>query len=418
MGNPGLEAVVAITEHELLAGAGERIERFRKADATIRVVTADGWAVGGAQVHIEEVRQAFLVGCQANPLLRYTDPQQEATYEREFAALMNYATLASFGWSWYEQAPGQTQAAHLEAQARWCKKHGIVTKGHPLIFHEGYPDWAPADAEEARQVLRARVADTVSRFAGLVDIWDVINEATVSARHDNGVGHWVKRDGVEKTVSAALTWAHAANPKATLLYNDWNVGPNYEALAQYLIDSKQPVDAFGIQSHMHKGEWPIERAWEVCETYSTFGKPLHFTELTVLSGEHAWSPPRPDPWPTTLEGEARQADYVEKLYTVLFSHPAVAAITWWDFADGAWLGAPAGLVRENLSPKPAYDRLIKLLKGQWWTRADLMTSGDGTAAFRGFLGRYRITVSTPARAKVKTMELRPGKRNTLTVKLD
>ena len=59
------------------------------------------------------------------------------------------------------------------------------------------------------------------------------------------------------------------------------------------------MDAIGIQSHMHGGEWPLEKAWQVCETYARFGRPLHFTELTVLSGEHGWE--RPRPWPTTPE---------------------------------------------------------------------------------------------------------------------
>ena len=48
-----------------------------------------------------------------------------------------------------------------------------------------------------------------------------------------------------------------------------------------------------------------------------------------------------------------------KFYTALFAHPAVQAITWWDFSDlGAWLGAPAGWLRRDMSPKPVYDRLM------------------------------------------------------------
>ena len=110
------------------------------------------------------------------------------------------------------------------------------------------------------------------------------------------------------------------------------------------------------------GQWPLEKAWTVCETYGRFGKPLHFTELTVLSGrlkdpnDNDWHKARTD-WPSTPEGEAAQAEYGAKLYTVLFSHPAVEAITWWDFSDyRSWQGAPSGLVREDMTPKPLYDR--------------------------------------------------------------
>lgn len=174
------------------------------------------------------------------------------------------------------------------------------------------------------------------------------------------------------------------------------------------------MDAIGIQSHMHNGEWTIPRAWELCQTYARFGRPLHFTELTVVSGEHGWER---KPWPTTPEGEARQAEYVAKLYTVLFSHPSVEAITWWDLMDGGWQDAPAGLVRADLSPKPAYERLMKKIKGDWWTALDRKTGPDGAARFRGFLGDYRITVTTPETMVTREMVIRRGTANAVTVSL-
>jgi len=38
-------------------------------------------------------------------------------------------------------------------------------------------------------------------------------------------------------------------------------------------------------------------------------------------------------WKSTPEGEALQAEEAVKLYRLLFSHPAVQAITWWDLSD-------------------------------------------------------------------------------------
>ena len=75
---------------------------------------------------------------------------------------------------------------------------------------------------------------------------------------------------------------------------------------------------------------------------------------------------------------------------MLFSHPAVEAITWWDFADlGSWQGAPAGLVRKDMTPKPAYEALTRLIKGKWWTgEAKLTTDAAGKVRFRGYLGAY------------------------------
>lgn len=372
----------------LLAEAQARIDACRKADVTIAVHTADGRPAPGARVRVEQRTHAFLFGCNAFPVLTYTDPEQEARYQRAFTGLCNYATLG-FYWGAYEAQPGETRREHLARQARWCREQGITVKGHPLVWHELYPAWGPAATEETRERLRERVTDIVSGFAGLIDIWDVVNEATVSARYDNGVGHWATRDGTVALVSEALGWARAAHPQATLLYNDYNLSLTYEELAAALT-ARNSVDALGIQSHMHTGEWTLKRVWEACETYARFGKPLHFTETTAISGEHGWE--RERPWRSTPEGEARQAAYVEQFYTLLFSHPAVHAITWWDLMDGGWMGAPAGLVRADLTPKPAYERLQALINGQWRTDTEVTTDAEGNATVRGFYGDYAVTV--------------------------
>src|SRR5581483_41360 len=76
----------------------------------------------------------------------------------------------------------------------------------------------------------------------------------------------------------------------------------------------------------------------------------------------------------------------------LFSHPAVQAITWWDFTDaGAWMGAPAGLLRKDMTPKPAFARLMQLIHQQWWTDVQLQTDRIGACTTRAFLGDYEIT---------------------------
>ena len=215
-------------------------------------------------------------------------------------------------------------------------------------------------------------------------------------------------------VETALGWARDAGkglPKnslpETFLYNDYNTGQDNVALLTRLqTDGKLP-DAVGLQSHMHGGEWPLTKVWAVCQTFARFGRPIHFTETTVISG-----PRRDNPtdatltgWDTTPEGEATQAAYVAQFYTVLFSHPSVRAITWWDFSDqGAWQGAPAGLVRKDMSPKPAYTRLLDLIHHQWWTNAAGRTDPRGTLTRRVFYGDYRVTV-TNAQGRTVTRTL-------------
>ena len=147
--------------------------------------------------------------------------------------------------------------------------------------------------------------------------------------------------------------------------------------------------------------------------------PLNFTENTILSGKQGWElTQRGEDWPSTPEGEAAQAREVERFYTMLYSHPAVAAITWWDFSDrAAWQRAPAGFLRKDMSPKPAYEVLHRLIKEKWWTRTTVRTDAQGKAAFRGTVGQYRIAVTAAGRtAEPQTLELRRGPANQITVR--
>jgi hypothetical protein len=97
-------------------------------------------------------------------------------------------------------------------------------------------------------------------------------------------------------------------------------------------------------------------------------------------------------WPTIPEGEERQAAQAVEHYKTLFAHPLVEGITWWDSSDGGWLNAPAGLLRKDGSSKPAYEELMKLIKGEWWVSPRRMTTDDsGQIQLTCFLGDYKIT---------------------------
>jgi GH35 family endo-1,4-beta-xylanase len=151
---------------------------------------------------------------------------------------------------------------------------------------------------------------------------------------------------------------------------------------------------------MHPGYWGEDTMLAMVDRFARFGLPLYLTESTLLSG-HLMPPEIVDlndyqieSWPSTPEGEARQADELVRHYRSLVGHPAVEAITYWGITDaGAWLGAPVGLVRADGSTKPSYDALHSLIKGEWWLPPTTMrTDAEGRLAVTGFFGDY--TAST------------------------
>ena len=98
-----------------------------------------------------------------------------------------------------------------------------------------------------------------------------------------------------------------------------------------------------------------------------------------------------DTWPSTLEGEERQAREITEMYSVLFAHPLVEAVTTWDFNDGCWLKAPSGFVYMDNREKPSYYALQKLIHGEWETHNVVNTDENGYITFTGFKGNYTVS---------------------------
>ncbi len=392
--DPRLQAYQAAV---LPAVTQTRLRKYRMADLTVLERDVKGRPFPGAHVTVRQTRHAFLFGSNIFGLrLDDAGPAQRA-YRERFASLFNFATLP-FYWGSFEATQGKPDYPRLDTMARWCLAHGIAPKGHPLVWHDVYPAWAPKEPDAAIPLLRDRTTDLITHYKDTIRVWDVVNEAN-SPNVATGEGAWIKRDGPAKVVETALGWARAAGKgkPITFLYNDYRLDDaNVALLAQMKRDGRLP-DAIGMQSHMHGGTWSLADVWAKCETFAQFGRPLHFTETTVLSGprrtDDTLTHP-PSDWLSTTEGEAAQAEYVSRLYTLLFSHPAVRAITWWDLSDaGAWQNAPAGLLRKDMTPKPAYSRLMSLIHKNWWTDAQGRTGASGQYTIRAFYGNHTITAT-------------------------
>lgn len=379
-------------DSELLAQADARIRQHRKAQGRVTLKTPNGQPLPGAKIHLEQVRHHFLFGCNFFMFDRCGDPAMEAAYRAQFADVFNYGTLG-FYWGFYERNPGKPDYAYTDRVLEWTAARSIRAKGHPLVWDHpaGSPRWLPDDDAEIEKLSKRRVTEIVSRFGDRLDIWDVVNEATHLPDKANStrMAAWALEYGPVPYVTEHLKLARAANPNATLLVNDYRIDPPYLELLRRIRaqGGDKCFDAVGIQSHMHDGPWAASKTWDTCDRYAALNLPLHFTETTVVSG------PRLAPgehWgPTTPELEERQAEQAARFYTILFSHPSVAAITWWDFSDrGAWQRAAAGWVRQNMAPKPVYLRMRELIKKRWWTDETATTDQNGAADFNAFFGSY------------------------------
>ncbi len=376
----------------------QRIRQHRTAETTLTILSADGKPLANAPVTIRQTRHRFLFGSNAFGIDPANASPAQQAYQAHFSELLNFATLP-FYWGSYERQAGQPSFDRVKAMADWCHANRIRTKGHPLAWQQVFPRWAmEKPIDEVWRLQLGRITRDVSAFAGIIDTWDVVNES-VSMPNYTGeqtqIPAVAKKVGRVELIRQTFALARKANPKAALIINDYDTSANNEKVIRECLDAGIGIDVVGIQSHMHSGYWGAGKTWEVCSRFANFGKPLHFTEATIISvnpkQNQKWAG-RYDDWLSTEEGEQRQAKQVVEFYTILFSHPAVEAITWWDFADaGAWLGAPSGLLKKDMTPKPAYTALLKLVKGDWWTaEIKATTDANGNVTFRGFLGDYAV----------------------------
>jgi len=387
-----------------------RILQHRTANATLTLTTPDGQPLKNTPVTIRQTRHKFLFGCNAFAVKPADTSDLQKAYHQRFSDLLNFATLP-FYWGAFERAENNPGTARVAAMAQWCADNHILTKGHPLCWQQVFPRWAMNKSlDEIQSLQLARITRDVSAFTRKIDTFDVVNEAVSMPNYKDEptrIPELAKKLGAVELIKQTFAAARKANPKATLILNDYDTSPNYEKLIQQCLDANIPIDVIGIQCHQHPGYWGAQKTWEIAQRFSKFNKPLHFTELTITSGQIRtninWRARNPD-WPSTPEDEARQAKQAAEFYTILFSHPAVHAITWWDFSDrGAWLGAPAGLIRNDMTPKPAYEELMKLVKDQWWTKEVKATTDEkGQLTFTAFLGDY--TLESPSAKTTFTLD--------------
>ena len=378
----------------------------RLGSVTVTVTDPGGAPLPGTAAQVRQTGHDFLFG---NLLFDYIDwadgvAEEPARDEAELTIwreLFNFGTLP-FYWRHFEPAPGAPQTERLRVAAARFQAMGITLKGHPLVWHTLAPEWLGTPATEA--VIRDRIRRDVADFAGLVDIWDAINEVVIMPVFDaeaNAVTPLCRRIGRLPMVKLTFDTARAANPKVTLLLNDFDLSSAYECLIEGVLKAGVAIDAIGLQTHRHQGYEGDAKLAAMLERFARYGLPLHLTEVSLVSGHLMpddivdLNDYQVDDWPSTPDGEARQAADIAGFYRTALANPAVAAVTYWGLTDrGAWLRAPIGLLRADGTRKPSFTALQGLIKDAWWVPpTTVVTDDEGRFDLTGFKGTYEVTAA-------------------------
>jgi GH35 family endo-1,4-beta-xylanase len=424
-----------------LAKARANIERIRKGDVRLQVVDAQGRPVR-ARIKVDQVSHHFLFGNLVEDAFddKWTE-QERSTFFARFKDLFNFTELTLVKWSRYEPQPGRLRIKELDRQLDWAEQNDIAVKGHTIgwTHNGGTPRWLYGMAPGERMGrYKQHVHEMVTAYKGRIKVWDAINEPVTTipmenalldmrgeGKIDDGPRYNTKGITQEQTlpwVENTFRWAHAADPGGEFHINEFHILSKREMRAKYaslireLLRRNIPLAGIGIQAHEPREMWfstpEIVRAFD---ELAAFGLPLHITEFTPQSSGKAIT----GGWRAGTWTEQAQAQFAADFYTLAFGHPAMKSIHWWGLSDRSiWL-PKGGLLDANLNPKPVYTSLHKLIKQSWMTRnVQLAADRGGRARFRGFYGKYKVTLSAPRGvSEDQLIEVRPGETNLFVLKL-
>ena len=110
------------------------------------------------------------------------------------------------------------------------------------------PEWL-TDEQDVGALEVERVRDIMSKYAYLVDFWDLNNETTVNNRFDNPITRWIDKIGAMNMMKLIGNVAREVNPDVKLLYNDFNVhGDDFYRFLQQMREEDVQVYGIGIQT--------------------------------------------------------------------------------------------------------------------------------------------------------------------------
>jgi endo-1,4-beta-xylanase len=327
-----------------------------------------GRAAGGAESGLRQI--AASKGLIYGSLVRYSLPANrtgsvlsDPAYARMATRECNLYVSTNMFWKLVAPTPTLTDLSSVNPVIAWAKARGMAFRGTPLVWHYQTPSWYQAlpDRASAIQSLQQRVHSTCARFAGMIQSWDVVNEAILTRGGSDGLRKSVFFEKIgPEYIDIAFRTAREADPKALLTLNEngieyatpynWDRRRALLALVDGLRRRKTPLDAIGIQSHLATGfrDHLDERDLSgFLREISGRGLKIMVTELDVID--------RGSPSDIATRDAEVAALYKRYLDIVLDNRAVIAVITWGLTDRESWItrGDLKDFHRsDGLSPRP------------------------------------------------------------------
>ncbi len=194
-----------------------------------------------------------------------------------------------------EPVEGQYDFSASDELLAFSRRHGLQFRGHPLVWYASNPPWLEAAVLAAgdESIFTDYIRAAVTHYRGAMHSWDVVNEA-IEPKDGRADGlrdsFWVRRFG-PSYIDRAFEVAHAIDPGALLVYNDYGLeqeGPVNDArratalkLLERLVARGVPVAALGLQGHINAFNRTLNQ-----RTFADFLAEVTHMGLRILVTEH------------------------------------------------------------------------------------------------------------------------------------
>jgi GH35 family endo-1,4-beta-xylanase len=326
-------------------------------------------------------------------------PDRQGDYNKRIKEAFNFATVAWYSWKdeQFARTAQPVDYARMDNSIKWCKENHITPKnfGYLYMTRGATPEWlrppefstettAPAIGrynsrwgfDDLRALYGQIVHDTAVRYRGQVPYMEVMNEA-----HDKANLWRMTHEQVLEMARTVFNAARDGDPDIKrqmnhcCLWGEYAKSPNpggerhwspYRFIRD-CFDNGVEYETIGLQ--LYYPQFDIFEIDQMLNRFMDFKRPMHITEIATASQEgldptsmrpKTFAPGWHGPWTETT-----QADWVEAIYTIVYSKPEFEEIGWWDLADTPGHFWPfGGMLNADSSPKESFHRLLKLQE-QW-----------------------------------------------------
>ena len=249
-------------------------------------------------------------------------------------------------WGMIEQKQGVPNYIFADGLAQFAEKNKLILRGHTLVWGVSAPGWLPTalSGPGGANIVEKHIIDMMSRYAGRVGEWDVVNEALAPPhRRPDGLRNNIFLDTLGPDyIANAFHIARSCDPKALLYYNDFGFEyddnfcePRRQFLLKLLADlvaRKVPIDGVGLQTHLKVGlrfNGPLYRRF--LADIAAMGLRIMLTEIDVNDTDLPFD---------QTERDAGIAGHIGQVLDVALDEPAVVGLITWGLTTRlSWLNS-------------------------------------------------------------------------------